>query len=117
MGEVFLDLYDLSERATRYEWLLKEEAQSKGRLLSSQDTDYRDPNFEIDVAEICLKQPMVCNPLRPRDVEAPVSQAVKREVVENIRPYTFDISKPSEIIDYLLVNNALKLSEGHEIPS
>ena len=84
MGEVFLDLYDLSEGATRYEWLLKEEAQSKpskGRLLSSQDTDYRDPNFEIDVAEICLKQPMVCNPLRPRDVEAPVSQAVKREVV------------------------------------
>jgi len=66
----------------------KEEAQSKGRLLSSQDTDYRDPNFEIDVAEICLKQPMVCNPIRPRDVEAPVSQAVKREVVKNIRHYT-----------------------------
>ena len=43
LGEVFLDLYDLSERATRYEWLLKEEAKSKGRLLSSQDTDYRDP--------------------------------------------------------------------------
>lgn len=74
--------------ATRYEWLLKEEAQSKGRLLSSQDTDYRDPNFEIDVAEICLKQPMVCNPIRPRDVEAPVSQAVKREVVKKIRHYT-----------------------------
>ncbi|KAK7296115.1 hypothetical protein VNO77_46250 [Canavalia gladiata] len=74
VGEVFLDLYDLSEGATRYEWLLKEEAQSKGRLLSSQDTDYRDPNFEIDVAEICLKQPMVCNPLRPRDVEAPPSK-------------------------------------------
>ncbi|KAK7375846.1 hypothetical protein VNO78_35159 [Psophocarpus tetragonolobus] len=74
VGEVFLDLYDLSEGATRYEWLLKEEAQSKGRLLSSQDTDYRDPKFEIDVAEICLKQPMVCNPLRPRDVEAPPSK-------------------------------------------
>lgn len=61
--------------------LRKRPKASKGRLLSSQDTDYRDPKFEIDVAEICLKQPMVCNPLRPRDVEAPVSQAVKREVV------------------------------------
>jgi hypothetical protein len=34
VGEVFLDLYDLSEGATRYEWLLKEEAQSKGSILS-----------------------------------------------------------------------------------
>jgi len=31
VGEVFLDLYDLSEGATR---LLKEEAQSKGSILS-----------------------------------------------------------------------------------
>ena len=47
-GITFIDLFELSERASRFEGLLKEESQRKN---SSYGTYYQDPNYEINLAE------------------------------------------------------------------
>ena len=47
-GVNLINLIELSEKASRYESLLKEENQ---RRNSSMRTYYQDPNFEIDVVE------------------------------------------------------------------
>jgi hypothetical protein len=44
----FIDLFELSERASRFEGLLKEENQ---RRNSSYGTNYQDLNYEIDLVE------------------------------------------------------------------
>ncbi|XP_059669214.1 uncharacterized protein LOC132314355 [Cornus florida] len=66
-GVEFQDLFDLADRASRYEEILKEE---KGRKNSSKGTWYKDPNYEVfsaevgdklevDVAEVNIKKPYV----------------------------------------------------------
>ena len=47
-GITFVDLFELLERASRFEGLLKEENQRKN---SSYGTYYQDLNYEIDLAE------------------------------------------------------------------
>ena len=47
-GITFIDLFELSKRASRFEGLLKEKNQRKN---SSYGTYYQDPNYEIDLVE------------------------------------------------------------------
>jgi hypothetical protein len=59
-GITFIDLFELSERASRFEGLLKEENQRKN---SSYGTYYQDPDYEIDLAEYIGQGPFVCEAL------------------------------------------------------
>jgi hypothetical protein len=47
-GVNFYDLFDLADKATRYEGLLREENQRRNTSIGAY---YQDPNFEVDVAE------------------------------------------------------------------
>ena len=44
----FFDLYELSDRASGYESLIKEE---RNRNNSTYGTYFHDPNYEVDIAE------------------------------------------------------------------
>ena len=65
-GITFVDLFELSERASRFEGLLKEENQRKN---FSYGTYYQDPNYEIDLAEYVGRGPFVCDALHKSKVE------------------------------------------------
>ncbi|KAH7834295.1 hypothetical protein Vadar_014649 [Vaccinium darrowii] len=60
----FKDLVDLTYKASRYESLLEEDVD---RNNSSYSTYYRDPTYEIDVAEIVEHDPCVCESLVQKD--------------------------------------------------
>uniref|UniRef100_A0A2N9GH53 Reverse transcriptase domain-containing protein n=1 Tax=Fagus sylvatica TaxID=28930 RepID=A0A2N9GH53_FAGSY len=60
-GITFIDLFELSERAFRFEGLLKEENQRKN---SSYGTYYQDPNYEIDLAEYIVQDKIDRNVLK-----------------------------------------------------
>ena len=62
-GITFLDLFELSERASRFKGLLKEENQRKN---SSYGTYYQDPNYEIDLVEYVGRGPFVCEALHKK---------------------------------------------------
>ena len=66
-GVIFIDLFVLSERASRFERLLKEENQRKN---SSFGTYYQDPNYEIDLAEYIGQAPSVCEALYKKHIQA-----------------------------------------------
>ena len=55
-GITFIDLFELSEGASRFEGLLKEENQRKN---PSYKTYYQDPNYEIDLVEYIGQGPFV----------------------------------------------------------
>ena len=52
----FYDLFDLANKATKYEGLLREENQRRNTSIGAY---YQDPNFEIDVAEFIGQKPYV----------------------------------------------------------
>ena len=56
----FRDLVELTYKVSRYEALLEEE---QDRNNASYKTYYKDPNCEIDAAEIVGKVPMICEAL------------------------------------------------------
>ncbi|KAK9291684.1 hypothetical protein L1049_019633 [Liquidambar formosana] len=112
-GMSFVDLYEMSTHASRYERLLKEEEQ---RRNSSFGTYYQDPNYELDLAEV-IGKPMICPALLKKEVEIPPSQNIKRTVMDSGRKYTFDIIKASEIFDHVLAAKYIKLLAGHSIPT
>ena len=66
-GVTFIDLFELSERAFRFEGLLKEENQ---RRNSSYGTYYQDPNYEIDLVEYVGQGPFVCEALYKKLIQA-----------------------------------------------
>ena len=53
----FRDLMELTYKVSRYEALLEEE---QDRNNASYKIYYKDPNYEIDAAEIVGKEPMIC---------------------------------------------------------
>jgi hypothetical protein len=55
-GVNFYDLFDLADKATRYEGLLREENQRKNTSLGAY---YQDPNFKVNVAEFIGQKPYV----------------------------------------------------------
>ena len=60
----FRDLVELTYKVSRYETLLEEE---QDRNNASYKTYYRDPNYEIDAAEIVGKEPVICEALIHKD--------------------------------------------------
>ena len=60
----FRDLVELTYKVSRYEALLEED---EDRSNASYKTYYRDPNYEIDAAEIVGKVPIICEALIHKD--------------------------------------------------
>ena len=106
----FRELVELTYKVSRYETLLEEE---QDRNNASYKTYYRDPNYEIDAAEIVGKEPMTCEALIQKD--STIDLQFKKKNLH--RKYSFDLSKADDIFYHLLVANFLKLPKGVEIPS
>jgi hypothetical protein len=94
----FIDLFELSERAFRFEGLLKEENQRKN---SSYGTYYQDPNYEIDLAEYIGRVPFVCEALHKKQIQAKESN----KPASPLKAYSFDVEKADEIFDILYKTN------------
>ena len=94
-GVTFFDLYELSDRASTYESLIKEERNMNN---STHGTCFHDPNYEVDIAEFIGHNPQVCDVLDMKNIKA--KSAFKLSAP--IRDYSFDIEKSNEIFDWLL---------------
>jgi hypothetical protein len=109
-GITFVVLFELSERASRFEGLLKEENQRKN---SSYGTYYQDPNYEIDLAEYVGRGPFVCDALHKKQSQAKGSN----KPASPLKAYSFDVEKADEIFDILYKANQLKIIGRHRFPS
>jgi hypothetical protein len=109
-GITFIDLFELSERASRFEGLLKEENQRKN---SSYRTYYQDPNYEIDLAEYVGRGPFVCDALHKKQIQTKESN----KPASPLKAYSFDVKKADEIFDILYKANQLKIIGRHRFPS
>ncbi|XP_059659104.1 uncharacterized protein LOC132305484 [Cornus florida] len=96
-GVEFQDLFDLVNRDSRYEKILKEE---KERRNTSKGTYYKDPNYELTTGGSSTS---ISTPKKgPADIG---------------KSYSFDLSKTDQIFDHLLANKMISLPKGHKIPS
>lgn len=59
-GMTLFDLFELSERETRYKNILKEENHRRNVLYV---TYYPDPNYEVDLTEFVGHMPFTCEAL------------------------------------------------------
>ena len=109
-GITFIDLFELSERASKFEGLLKEENQRKN---SSYGTYYQDPNYEINLAEYVGRGPFVYDALHKKQSQAKQSN----KPVSPLKAYSFDVEKADEIFDILYKTNQLKIIGRHRFPS
>ena len=109
-GVTFFDLYELSDRASRYESLIKEE---RNRNNSTCGTYFHDPNYEVDIAEFIGHNPQICDVLDKKNIKT--KSAYKLSAL--IRDYSFDIKKSGEIFDWLLEAKLIKLVGRHKIPT
>jgi hypothetical protein len=109
-GITFIDLFELLERASRFEGLLKEENQRKN---SSYGTYYHDPNYEIDLAKYIGQGPFVCEALYKKQIQAQESN----KPASPLRAYSFDVERADEIFDILYKANQLSIVERHRFPS
>ena len=109
-GITFIDLFELSERASKFEGLLKEENQRKN---SSYGTYYQDPNYEINLAEYVGRGPFVYDALHKKQSQAKESN----KPVSPLKAYSFDVEKADEIFDILYKTNQLKIIGRHRFPS
>ena len=94
-GVNFYDLFDLSNKDSRYEGLLREENQ---RRTTSIGTYYQDPNFEVDVAEFVGQQPYVLETTYKKNMQAKGSN----RPLALVKTYYFDVEKADELFDLLL---------------
>ncbi|GMP42059.1 hypothetical protein CsSME_00011926 [Camellia sinensis var. sinensis] len=106
----FRDLVKLTYKVSRYEALLEEE---QDRNNASYKTYYRDPNYEIDTAEIVGKEPVICEALIHKDTT--IDQQFKKKDFH--RKYSFDLTKADDIFDHWLAANFLKLPKGVKLLS
>jgi hypothetical protein len=83
-GITFIDLFELSERVSRFEGLLKEENQRK---IFFYETYYQDPNYEIDLAKCVGQRPFVCEALHKKQIQAQESN----KPASPLRAYSFDV--------------------------
>jgi hypothetical protein len=109
-GITFINLFELLERASRFEGLLKEENQRKN---SSYGTYYQDPNYKIDLAEYVGRGPFICDVLHKKQIQAKKSN----KPVSPLKAYSFDIEKTDEIFDILYKANQLKIIGRHRFSS
>ncbi|KAH7845112.1 hypothetical protein Vadar_032603 [Vaccinium darrowii] len=116
------DLFELAARATRYEQLLTED---QDRRNASKETYYRDPNYqvaiaetednpEVAVAEIVNRKPYACKAFAKFE---PTKAQGSMASPKTTRAYTFDITKAEETFDQLMADKLLRFSVGHKIPS
>ena len=56
----FFDRYELFDRASRYESLIKEE---RNKNNSTYETYFHDPNYEVDITKFIGHNPQVCDAL------------------------------------------------------
>ncbi|XP_059629737.1 uncharacterized protein LOC132272650 [Cornus florida] len=130
-GVEFQDLFDLADRISRYEDILKEE---KERKNSFKGTWYKDPNYElfstevrdeleVDVAEVNIRKPYICEALvKPKPTTesnaTPAStSAARKRVADTGKNYSFDLSKTDQIFDHLMADKMISLPKLHKIPS
>ena len=106
----FFDLYELSDRASTYESLIKEERNMNN---STHGTCFYDPNYEVDIVEFIDHYPQLCDALDKKNIKA----KSKNKFSAPIRDYSFDIEKSSEIFDWLLEAKLIKLVGRHKIPT
>jgi hypothetical protein len=109
-GITFVDLFELSERASRFEGLLKEENQRKNSFYG---TYYQDPNYEIDLTEYVGRGPFICDTLHKKQSQAKESN----KPASPLKAYSFDVEKADEIFDILYEANQLKIIGRHRFPS
>jgi hypothetical protein len=109
-GITFVDLFELSEKASRFEGLLKEKNQRKN---SSYGTYYQDPNYEINLAEYVGRGPFVCDALHKK--QSQVRESNKPALP--LKAYSFDVEKADEIFDILYKANQLKIIGRRKFPS
>jgi hypothetical protein len=109
-GVIFIDLFVLSKRASRFEGLLKEENQRKN---SSYGTYYQDPNYEIDLAKYIGQAPFVCGALYKKQIQAQESN----KLASSLRAYSFDVERADEIFDILYNAKQLRIIGRHRFPS
>lgn len=106
------DFFELSTKVTRYENLLKEEAQ---RRNSSYGTYYQDPNYEIGIAEKVGEKPITC-PSLVRVTQQP-DPAMRKYPHGAGRLYNFDVSKAADIFDFLVQESRIKLPPNYKPPT
>ncbi|XP_059625911.1 uncharacterized protein LOC132268978 [Cornus florida] len=95
-GVTFCDVYDLAEKATRYELVLKKE---KERKNSSKDTYYRNPNYEV----------FLINLVDEEDLDANLAKIIIK------KPYVYEaLTKPKASTS---ADKQIILPKGHNIPS
>ena len=66
-GVNFYDLFDLANKATGYEGLLREENQRRNTSIGAY---YQDPNFQVDVAKFIGQQPYVLETTYKKNMQA-----------------------------------------------
>ncbi|XP_059669198.1 uncharacterized protein LOC132314340 [Cornus florida] len=128
-GVEFQDLFDLVDRASQFEEILKEE---KERKNSSKGTYYKDPNYEVfsaevgdelevNVAEVNIKKPYICEALvKSKSImggNATSISAARKGPADIGKNYSFDLSKTDQIFDHLMADKMISLPKGHKIPS
>ena len=106
----FFDWYELFDRASRYESLIKEE---RNKNNSTYETYFHDPNYEVDITEFIGHNPQACDALDKKNIKAKSANKFSAP----IRHYSFDIEKSSEIFDWLLEAKLIKLVGKHKIPA
>ena len=91
-GITFINLFELSERASRFKGLLKEENQRKN---FSYGTYYQDPNYKINLVEYVGRGPFICDALHKKQIQAKESN----KPALPLKAYSFDVEKADEIFD------------------
>ncbi|OMP06468.1 Retrotransposon gag protein [Corchorus capsularis] len=121
-GVEFRDYFDMSTKVARYENLLREDAERKS---SSYGTYYQEPNYELGVAEVKVDRSIECPSLVKagighRQTHEHLSAAYHRQAEkkphDRSRMYSFDMSKTSDVFDFLFKAGMIKLPPGHKLP-
>ena len=103
-GVNFYDLFDLANKATKYEGLLREENQRRNTSIGAY---YQDPNFEIDVAEFIGQKPYVLETTYKKNMQAKGSNRPSAPA----RTYHFDVDRADELFDILLESKYISLCD------
>ena len=113
----FRDLYELATMAAWYEKILLDEQEMKN---SSKGTYYKDPNLEGLVTEylgevdmdITCKRPVICKSLYRATKASNGTLAVKKQVFEAGKVFTFDMTLADQIFD-ALDRKSTRLNSSH----
>lgn len=97
-----------------YEELLREESQQK---KASINIYFQKVNFDVGITEVAIKGSYIYPVLTK--IEGKLDKKVKpgkKKRLDNNRVYTFDVSKTTQIFDYLVKEKFITYSVGRYIP-